>query len=37
MRFNSAEELAPIRSFIEPANEQNLDRLENELYGRDPG
>lgn len=28
MRFNSAEELAPIRAFIEPANEENLDKLE---------
>jgi uncharacterized protein YndB with AHSA1/START domain len=28
MRFNSAEELAPIRAFIERANEENLDKLE---------
>ena len=31
MRFNTAKELAPIRKFIERANEENLDRLENEL------
>lgn len=31
MRFNTAEELAPIRGFIENANEENLDRLEKEL------
>jgi len=28
MRFNTAEELAPVRAFIQPANEENLDRLE---------
>ena len=28
MRFNTSEELAPIRAFIEPANEENLDKLE---------
>ena len=28
MRFNTAEELAPIRTFIESANEENMDRLE---------
>lgn len=31
MRFNTAEELTPIRGFIEKANEENLDRLEKEL------
>ncbi len=35
MRFNTAEELAPIRMFIEAANEENLDRLETEMYGRE--
>lgn len=34
MRFNTAEELAPIRAFIERANEENMDKLENHLYGR---
>ena len=34
MRFESAEELTPIRAFIEPANEENLDKLENHLKGR---
>lgn len=28
MRFNTSEELLPIRAFIEQANEQNMDRLE---------
>lgn len=28
MRFDTAEELAPIRSFIQQANEENMDRLE---------
>lgn len=28
MRFDTAEELAPIRTFIEQANEENLDKLE---------
>lgn len=28
MRFETAEELAPIRSFIQQANEENMDRLE---------
>lgn len=27
MRFNTAEELAPIRAFIERANEENMDKL----------
>ncbi len=31
MRFNTAEELAPIRGFIEKANEENLDRMERQL------
>lgn len=31
MRFDTAEELDPIRKFIAAANEQNLDRLEAEL------
>ncbi len=31
MRFNTAEELEPIRKFIMDANEQNLDKLESEL------
>lgn len=31
MRFNTAEELDPIRKFIAAANEQNLDKLEAEL------
>lgn len=31
MRFNTAEELAPIRSFIVQANEENMDRLAAEL------
>lgn len=31
MRFNTAEELRPIRNFIARANEENLDRLEAEL------
>ncbi len=35
MRFDTAKELAPIRSFIERANEENLDRLEAILYGRE--
>ncbi|MBK9177821.1 MAG: SRPBCC domain-containing protein [Flavobacteriales bacterium] len=33
MRFDRAEELAPIRGFIERANEENLDRLEQQLKG----
>ncbi|MBS1569719.1 MAG: SRPBCC family protein [Bacteroidetes bacterium] len=28
MRFNTAEELAPIRGFIEQANEENMDKLQ---------
>lgn len=28
MRFDTAEELAPIRTFIEKANEENMDKLE---------
>ncbi|MEZ4755300.1 MAG: hypothetical protein R2817_00565 [Flavobacteriales bacterium] len=28
MRFDTAEELAPIRGFIAKANEENLDKLE---------
>lgn len=28
MRFDAAEELAPIRAFIEKANEENMDRLQ---------
>lgn len=32
MRFNTAPELAPIRTFIERANEENMDRLEDLLY-----
>lgn len=31
MRFNTAEELRPIRNFIARANEENLDKLEAEL------
>lgn len=31
MRFDSAEEVEPLRPIIEPANEQNLDRLAAEL------
>ena len=31
MRFNTGEELEPIRKFIAAANEQNLDKLETEL------
>lgn len=31
MRFNTAKELAPIRAFIERANEENMDKLES-LY-----
>mgnify|MGYP001405712941 CR=1 FL=1 len=31
MRFNTADELVPIRGFIERANEDNLDRLERQL------
>ena len=31
MRFNTEKELEPIRRFIERANEENLDRLENIL------
>ena len=31
MRFNTIEELAPIRGFIEKANEENLDRMERQL------
>ncbi len=34
MRFNTPEELAPIRSFIEAANEENLDKLEQICTGR---
>jgi uncharacterized protein YndB with AHSA1/START domain len=33
MRFDAAEELAPIKIFIAQANEENLDKLERELYG----
>ena len=32
MRFNTATELVPIRTFIEAANEENLDKLEHLLY-----
>ena len=32
MRFNTSEELQPIRPFIEQANEQNMDRLEDALH-----
>ena len=31
MRFNDAKELAPIRTFIERANEENMDRLQHLL------
>lgn len=34
MRFNSAEELAPIRGFIERANAENMDRLVGQLHRR---
>ena len=35
MRFDTAEELAPIRDFIEKANEENMDKLQDHLNGRD--
>jgi len=35
MRFNTSEDLQPIRPFIEQANEQNMDRLAEFLHGRD--
>ena len=34
MRFDTAEELAPIKAFIERANEENMDKLEDHLHGR---
>ncbi|MBK9074400.1 MAG: SRPBCC domain-containing protein [Flavobacteriales bacterium] len=34
MRFNTAAELTLIRAIIKAANEENLDKLENLLYGR---
>ncbi len=34
MRFDTAEELSPIKSFIAQANEENLDKLERECKGR---
>lgn len=33
MRFDTAEELAPIRPFIERANEENMDKLESLCTG----
>jgi uncharacterized protein YndB with AHSA1/START domain len=37
LRFDTAEELAPIKSFIAQANEENLDKLEKECTGRSFG
>jgi len=34
MRFDTVEELAPIRAFIEKANEENMDKLENLINGK---
>lgn len=33
MRFDTAEELAPIRAFIEQANEENMDKLSKRCTG----
>ncbi len=33
MRFNTPEELAPVRAFIAKANAENMDKLEKELNG----
>ncbi len=35
MRFDTADELAPIRAFIKKANEENLDRMQTELHKED--
>jgi uncharacterized protein YndB with AHSA1/START domain len=35
MIFDTIEECERVRAFVEPANEQNLDKLETELYGRE--
>ncbi len=34
MRFDTAEELAPIKTFIERANEENMDKLQTHCTGR---